>query len=163
MDSNGLCRSVFASSDADGRARAKAATRTVGRRVGVERHRVVALTTLRASARGTGQTAYLLRAAFGRIKVAHPDLLFNMMRRNRVSVSWWMARDWLTHARRRWSSVLRHHARRRAHTVRWVTAGRRWADVGSWASSIRLEGVSRRVATTTAHRRTGCTRHATAS
>jgi len=53
-DSNGLRRSalatlsIFASSDADGRARAKAATRTVGGGVGVERHRVAAFTTLRA-------------------------------------------------------------------------------------------------------------------
>ena len=150
---------VFASSDADGRARAKAATRTVGGRVGVERHRVVTLTTLRASARRTGQTAYLI-AAFGRIKVAHPDLLFNMLRRNRVSVSWWMAWNWLTHAGRRWSAVLRHHARwRRAHSIRWVTAGRRWAKVGCWAS--RLKRVAWRVATTAAHRRTGGARHAT--
>jgi len=165
-DSNGLRRSalatlsIFASSDADGRARAKAATRTVGGGVGVERHRVAAFTTLRASARRTGQTAYL-RATFGRIKVAHPDLLFNVLRRNRVSMSWWVTRNWLTHAGRRWSAVLRHHARRRwAHTIRRVTARRRWA-IGSWASSVRLKRIAWRVATTAAHRRTGSTRHAT--
>lgn len=46
---DGLGRVVLASSYADGRARAKAATGTVGRRVGVERHRVVTfITTLRA-------------------------------------------------------------------------------------------------------------------
>jgi hypothetical protein len=152
---------VFESSDADGRARAKAATRTVGGRVGVERHRVVAFTTLRASTRRTGQTAYL-RATFGRIKVAHPDLLFNVLRRNRVSMSWWVTRNWLTHTGRRWSAVLRHHTRRRwAHTIRRVAAGRRWAKIGSWASSVRLKRVAWRVATTAAHRRTGGARHAT--
>jgi len=45
---NGLGRLILSSSDADGRAWAKAAAGTVGRRVGVERHRVVTFTTLRA-------------------------------------------------------------------------------------------------------------------
>jgi len=90
-----------------------------------------------------------------------PDLLFNVLRRNRVSMSWWVTRNWLTHAGRRWSAVLRHHARRRwAHTIRRVTARRRWA-IGSWASSVRLKRIAWRVATTAAHRRTGSTRHAT--
>lgn len=90
---------ILSSSNADGRAWAKAAAGTVGRRVGVERHRVVTFTTLRASARRTGQTAYLI-AAFGRIKMAHPDLLFDLLRRNRVSMSRWMMRHWLSHPRR---------------------------------------------------------------
>jgi hypothetical protein len=89
----------LASSDADGRAWAKAGAGTVGRRVGVERHRAVTFTTLRASARRTGQTAYL-RAAFGRVKMAHPDLLFNSLRRNRISMSRWVMRHWLSHPRR---------------------------------------------------------------
>lgn len=84
-------------SDADGRARAKAAGRTVGRRVGVKRRRAVTFTTPRASARRTGQTAYL-RAVFGWVKMAHPDLLFDMLRRNSVSVPRWVSWDWLPHA-----------------------------------------------------------------
>jgi hypothetical protein len=96
---NGLGRLILSSSDADGRAWAKAAAGTVGRRVGVERHRVVTFTTLRASARRTGQTAYLI-AAFGRVKMAHPDLLFDSLRCNRVSMSRWVVRHWLSHPRR---------------------------------------------------------------
>lgn len=90
---------ILSSSDADGRAWAKAAAGTVGRRVGVERHRVVTFTTLRASARRTGQTAYLM-TAFGRIKMAHPDLLFDSLRRNRISMSRCVMRHWLSHSRR---------------------------------------------------------------
>lgn len=116
--SDGLGRSVLTSSDADGRAWAKAAAGTVGRRVGVERHRAVTFTTLRASARRTGQTAYL-RAAFGRVKMAHPDLLFNSLRRNRVSMSRWVVWHWLSHPRRRGSTILR-HAVRWHHTIGWT-------------------------------------------
>ena len=93
-----VVRSVFASSDADGRAWAKAAAGTVGRRVGVERRRAVTFTTPRASARRTGQTAYLM-TAFGRIKMAHPDLLFDSLRRNRVSMFRCVMRHWLSHSR----------------------------------------------------------------
>jgi hypothetical protein len=154
----------LASSDADGRAWAKAGAGTVGRRVGVERHRAVTFTTLRASARRTGQTAYL-RAAFGRIKMAHPDLLFNSLRRNRVSMSRWMMRHWLPHPRRRRSTILvvRHtvrwyhavgmsHAIGWSHSVWWVAARRRWPGVLS--TTIALERVARRLTSTSAHRRT---------
>ena len=156
-------RLILSSSDADGRAWAEAAAGTVGRRVGVERHRVVTFTTLRASARRTGQTAYLI-TAFGRIKMAHPDLLFDSLRCNRVSMSRWVVRHWLSHPRRGRPAVLvhaiwRHHAIGRAHSVWWVSTRRRRARVGS--ATIALEWIARRLTSASAHRRARGTRWTT--
>jgi hypothetical protein len=117
-------------------ARSQTAGTAVGRGVGIEGHRMVTITTPRASARGTCQTAFL-RAAFGRIEMAHPVLLFNVLLWHWALLSHrtlhWRAHD----ARRRWSAV--HVGRVSVLSIRWV---RTLARRSSWRSQRMSRGVA---------------------
>jgi hypothetical protein len=124
-------------------ARSQTAGAAVGRGVGIKGHRVVTITTPRASARGTCQTAFL-RAAFGRIEMAHPVLLFNMLLWHWALLGH-RALHWRAHdTRRRWSAV--HVGRVSVLSIWWVrTLARR--------SSWRSQRVSRGVAGASTHLR----------
>jgi hypothetical protein len=123
-------------------ARSQTAGAAVGRRVGIKGHRVVTITTPRASARGTCQTAFL-RAAFGRIEMAHPVLLFNMLWHRALLGH--RALHWRAHtAGRGWSAV---HVRRISVLSIW------WVRALARRSSRRSQRVSGRVAGTSTHLR----------
>ena len=57
---------------------------------------VCGLTTARAGARTSGQTWDIL-ALFGRVKVAHPSVLFDLLRCNSIAMAWRILWYRLTH------------------------------------------------------------------
>src|SRR5882757_10685575 len=86
----------FLSPYADWWSRPKTALAAMRRWLGVD---VGAVTTPRASARTTRQTSNV-HGTFGWMKGAHPSILLNLLRRNCIALTWWMAWDRLPHASR---------------------------------------------------------------
>lgn len=126
-----------ASTNTDRRPWTQAGAGSVG---GLFRVNAMRITTPRAGARRTCQTAYLIwRTAFGWVQVAHPCLLLYLMRSDRIAMPWWMARHWLPHSWWAWSSV----TPGRAISIRRGCA-RGWARSGA-------QGVARRGAATSVH------------
>jgi hypothetical protein len=107
----------------------RAETALAAMRRGFRRVEMCRITTPRAGACTTGQTVHVPR--LGWLESAHPDTLFNLLWRNRVSLAWGVSRHRLAHtvrraARGRWSAI---HSRGRGTSV--ATTYRR-AEHGPW-------------------------------
>lgn len=80
--------------------RSKTARATMCGRLRVHVRRAVAITTLRASTRRASQTAFLRPRGFAKRKIAHPCLLFDLLRCNSIPMTRWISRHRCPHLTR---------------------------------------------------------------
>jgi hypothetical protein len=127
------------------RSRDEAALAAVCRRLGFDVS-AAAITTPRASTRTSSQT---FCRGFRWVRLAHPNLLLDLMRMNCVSCSWRVSGCWSRHApgwggpAPTWMTILHHRIVRRGWAAHW--------------SACRAERVTREWSSTHAHLvETGC-------